>query len=337
MFGMGLPNLILIGCMKCGTTSTHKYLRKEGAGRVISGHGSEGSKHQTEAHFFDKRYDTSLSLSDLRRRYANDHFPSAATCPGCVIRFEKTPGYISNVQVPYRMRELYGGGMVQQLRLMVHLREPVARLVSAYFMYAAHQTDIDGTMILADVAAGAAVVERCYASSGMEVDPTRCPDAQERERALREYNRCAEPDSDMTKATKSGRTLAMSIYADQLANYLCAGIPAGNIMVVPFSLLTRELANRTYLNRIEGFMSGARPPGQAAAPAIRAHAKAKSQGSGDKHLAHYTPNDFELDERLRMRLEALYEPHNRRLDHLLRTAGFYVAGGDLGEGGRFAF
>jgi hypothetical protein len=108
-----LPNLVIAGVNKAGTTSLFTYLSRHPA--VC------GSTVKETCHFLPLRYGQAAAPLDQYRAF----FPA---CGDAAVVMEATPGYF------------YGGGAVADeirssvpgVKVVVVLREPVARLVSFY-------------------------------------------------------------------------------------------------------------------------------------------------------------------------------------------------------------
>jgi hypothetical protein len=108
---VALPNLIIIGAMKCGTSSMHNYL---------DAHPEVSMSRQKELNFFS---------FDRHWRRGEDwysrHFSSAAS-----IRGESSPSYSKFPKVPHvpgRMK-----AVIPSARFIYLVRDPVARIVSHY-------------------------------------------------------------------------------------------------------------------------------------------------------------------------------------------------------------
>lgn len=106
-----LPNLLLAGAAKSGTTSLYHYL---------AAHPQCGMSTPKETHFFTKGY----SANDVERyaRYFAD-VPSSATVVG-----EATPTYLSVPSATERIHEVLG----PQVKLIFLIRNPVDRAISAF-------------------------------------------------------------------------------------------------------------------------------------------------------------------------------------------------------------
>ena len=108
---MALPNLIIIGAMKCGTSSMHNYL---------DAHPEISMSRQKELNFFS--FDRHWQRGE---DWYGRHFSSAAA-----IRGESSPSYSKFPKVPHvpeRIRTV-----IPSARFIYLVRDPVARIVSHY-------------------------------------------------------------------------------------------------------------------------------------------------------------------------------------------------------------
>jgi hypothetical protein len=106
------PNLIIIGGLKCGTTSLHHYLNL---------HPEIAMSRPKELNFFVEELNWPLG-----RDWYEGHFDPAAP-----IRGESSPHYTNRpafAGVPERMREALGG----DVRLIYVVRNPIDRMLSHY-------------------------------------------------------------------------------------------------------------------------------------------------------------------------------------------------------------
>jgi hypothetical protein len=108
-----LPDYIIIGGQKCGTTSLDAYLRH---------HPNVREGLYKEVHFFDLHFDKGLN-------WYRAHFPTRASMARVaeqlssrVVTGESTPSYLFHPLVPGRMRET-----VPSVRVIAILRDPVDR------------------------------------------------------------------------------------------------------------------------------------------------------------------------------------------------------------------
>lgn len=112
-----LPDFLVIGGMRCGSTTLHN---------ILSAHPKIGLPETKELHFFDRR---NPDIGDSVDRY-QAQFDSCAEMDLCG---EVTPDYLTTPQCDQRIAEL-----LPNARLVVILREPVARLCSHYLMSVAN-------------------------------------------------------------------------------------------------------------------------------------------------------------------------------------------------------
>lgn len=106
-----LPNLIVIGAMKCGTTSLHYYL---------SQHPDIFMSKIKELWFFNEQHNWSKGID-----WYQSHFRSNA-----IIRGEASPGYTmypSRQGIPKKMHAI-----IPDAKLIYIIRDPIARFASEY-------------------------------------------------------------------------------------------------------------------------------------------------------------------------------------------------------------
>lgn len=103
------PTFLVVGSMKCGTTSLVRALQR---------HPKIGKGPRKETHFFDRKYRRGL-------QWYEDLFSLA---PGEIHVGEKTPVYMYDPQVRRRIAEDLPG-----VRLVAIVRDPVARAYSHYW------------------------------------------------------------------------------------------------------------------------------------------------------------------------------------------------------------
>lgn len=104
---MPLPNFIIIGAMKSGTSTLHSNLQL---------HPEIGMSKLKEPHYFDKYYNKPLS-------YYSDQFSHAKRLNG-----ESTPAYSWNHIFPEIPERIYN--TVPNVKLIYLLRDPVDRIIS---------------------------------------------------------------------------------------------------------------------------------------------------------------------------------------------------------------
>jgi hypothetical protein len=109
-----LPDFVIVGAMRCGTSSLYRYL---------SNHSQVVPASEKEVHFFDGNFEKG-------EIWYRSHFP-------CTIRFmtrkniitgEASPSYMFCPRVPKRM-----GKIVPNAKIIVLLRDPVDRAISHYW------------------------------------------------------------------------------------------------------------------------------------------------------------------------------------------------------------
>ncbi|QCH15788.1 hypothetical protein CB0101_13490 [Synechococcus sp. CB0101] len=107
-----LPNAVIIGGMKCGTTSLNAWLRE---------HPGVAFSSQKEIHFFDKNFERGP-------QWYRTHFPIWERLQGSSCTIEATPSYLYRAaKVAPRMHAL-----IPDAKLIVMLRNPVHRAISHY-------------------------------------------------------------------------------------------------------------------------------------------------------------------------------------------------------------
>lgn len=115
----GLPEFIIIGAQKGGTTSLHYYL---------SQHPQLVAASKKEVHFFNGGLDPRQDSYEKGLCWYRAHFPLSLRKKGGVKFFEATPAYLYHREVPRRIHEFSS-----QIKLLAVLRNPVDRAVSHYF------------------------------------------------------------------------------------------------------------------------------------------------------------------------------------------------------------
>ncbi|MGN2275040.1 sulfotransferase family protein [Priestia megaterium] len=106
-----LPYFLIIGAMKCGTTSLYKYLMQ---------HPNVIPAKRKEIHFFDMNYDKGTS-------WYKSQFPLLLNSKENFITGEASPYYLFHPHAARRIHET-----VPQAKLIVLLRNPVERAYSQY-------------------------------------------------------------------------------------------------------------------------------------------------------------------------------------------------------------
>lgn len=104
-----LPDAVILGAQKCGTSSLHNYLTQ---------HPQVTAPLRKEVHYFDLNYDRG-------ERWYRAHFGRAGEPR---LNLDSSPYYLFHPCVPERMH-----GLLPQVRLIVLLRDPVRRAYSHYW------------------------------------------------------------------------------------------------------------------------------------------------------------------------------------------------------------
>ncbi|HSS98939.1 MAG TPA: sulfotransferase domain-containing protein [Terriglobales bacterium] len=114
-----LPDLIIIGAQKAGTTSLFHYLLQ---------HPQLVPSSIKEVHYFDGGLNPAVDTFQKGERWYRAHFPLAARCQNGSKVFEASPFYLFHPLVPERM-----AAVVPKAKLIVLLRNPTDRAISHYF------------------------------------------------------------------------------------------------------------------------------------------------------------------------------------------------------------
>ena len=120
-----LPDFIIIGAAKCGTTSMFHYLMEHP--NIFPPLNDEGTRKFKEIRFFDNNYNKGIL-------WYKSHFPSILNkffikqiCRKKFITGEGSPSYIYNKNVPKRVFQVN-----PDMKFIVLLRNPVERALSHY-------------------------------------------------------------------------------------------------------------------------------------------------------------------------------------------------------------
>lgn len=113
-----LPDALIIGGQKCGTSSLFSYLTANPA--VVGG-------ERKEIHFFDRFYERGPAWYRAQFPTRRELEKRAASSGGRPVVCEATPDYVANPLVPSRVH-----GLLPDAKLIALLRDPVARAVSHY-------------------------------------------------------------------------------------------------------------------------------------------------------------------------------------------------------------
>jgi hypothetical protein len=129
-----IPNLLVIGTQKGGTTSWHVYLKKMYHPNILVPTGAK------ELDFFNKKYERGATFNDYLTWFPNitkDDHPITGECQFKfnpennmpLIRAEASPNYMVH---PFSAERAHQ--MLPDTKILVMLRNPINRLVSAYNM-----------------------------------------------------------------------------------------------------------------------------------------------------------------------------------------------------------
>ena len=141
--GRVMPGLLLLGCMKCATSSLHAALRNVSGGRVVEGGCPPGadcagfrSYRLKEKHFFDNNRTYHQGLRAYRAIYPPCPSPDEGG-GGFVVGIDSSPSYIRDPWSPIRVASAYGGcggssSLMARLVLVVVLRDPTDRAISQF-------------------------------------------------------------------------------------------------------------------------------------------------------------------------------------------------------------
>jgi len=114
-----LPDFIIIGAQKSGTSSLYYYL---------SQHPYLIPPSQKEVHFFDGGLNPNVDNFNKGQAWYQSHFPLKRHNRNNQKAFEASPLYIFNPLAPQRISEL-----IPEVKLVAILRNPMERAISHYF------------------------------------------------------------------------------------------------------------------------------------------------------------------------------------------------------------
>ena len=114
-----MPDFIIIGAMRGGTTSLYSYL---------TAHPNIGPAYMKEVHFFDVYYHKGLpwyraQFPSTMQKYYTEHVQKQNFITG-----EASPYYLFHPHAPKRIAQL-----LPQVKLIIQLRNPVSRAYSHYY------------------------------------------------------------------------------------------------------------------------------------------------------------------------------------------------------------
>lgn len=114
-----LPEAIIIGAQKCGTSSLFAYMAQ---------HPLLLPSSAKEVHYFDGGLDPADDNFAKGEAWYRAHFDRIASSTAGSMAFEASPLYLFNPDVPERIH-----AALPEARLIVLLRDPVERAISHYF------------------------------------------------------------------------------------------------------------------------------------------------------------------------------------------------------------
>ena len=118
--GRALPDFLIIGCQKGGTSSLHSYVQQ---------HELTVTADIKEVHYFDGGLHPGWNKYAEGEKLYRSYFPKRRKLERCdALTFEASPCYMFNPLAPARMAKL-----VPDAALVVLLRNPVERAISHYF------------------------------------------------------------------------------------------------------------------------------------------------------------------------------------------------------------
>jgi len=120
-----LPDFIIVGAQKSGTSSLYKYLLSHPNVMGVHGYRPDGrTTWGKEIHYFDDNF-------DKPEWWYRFHFPlEAHLAKRSAITGEASPQYLYHPHVPERI-----ASMVPKAKIVICLRNPVDRAVSSYWHY----------------------------------------------------------------------------------------------------------------------------------------------------------------------------------------------------------
>jgi hypothetical protein len=114
-----LPDFIIIGAQKSGTSSLYRY---------ISQHPQLLPSSEKEVHFFDGGIDPKVDNYEKGEMWYRSHFPLQKDTSEDTRVFEASPLYIFNPLCPKRISDL-----LPNIKIIALLRNPTERAISQYF------------------------------------------------------------------------------------------------------------------------------------------------------------------------------------------------------------
>jgi hypothetical protein len=115
-----LPNFIIIGAQRSGTTSLYSYLGQ---------HPQLLPAYLKEVHFFDGGLNSNVDNYEKGQAWYRSHFPLRRDVGAQSKTFESSPLYIFNPLTPSRIFDL-----IPEVKIIAVLRNPTERAISHYFL-----------------------------------------------------------------------------------------------------------------------------------------------------------------------------------------------------------
>src|SRR5690606_33886153 len=112
-----LPDFIIVGAQKAGTTSLFHYL---------SEHPQIISPYKKEVHYFDGGLNPEIDTFKKGEKWYRSNFPRKPKSKS-IKTFEASPLYLFNPLAPQRIKDL-----LPNVKLIILLRDPVERAISQY-------------------------------------------------------------------------------------------------------------------------------------------------------------------------------------------------------------
>lgn len=109
-----LPDFIIIGGMKCGTSSLYTYLGQH--------------PYIFKSNYKELRYFSHDEYYSKGEKWYRSHFPIKKKMPDNSLTFEASVDYLSSSEAPERLKNL-----LPNIKLIVLLRNPTERAISHYF------------------------------------------------------------------------------------------------------------------------------------------------------------------------------------------------------------
>lgn len=295
------PLMYVLGAQKSGTTSMFDQMVDQGA----CGYGSGNGK---EAHFFDTKWRPNTDPTKYIKQYGGGH---NHRCEGNLY-LDATPDYIRHWFAPQRMKDMIPVQLQPKIKMLIMLREPIARDLSYYnHMLSNHMTGFQ------KMSAGSAESMCSESFLSYAEEPDTAPTYTEYvECELAIWNQCVEdakktPDAtsyetcqNLKREQKGGETdltfLTSGMYSEQIERWK-ASWPRHQMLVVQMEDLLQNTQER--FSTIYKFFDFPAPP-VSVLP--------------NNNVQDYDFTVTEIDCPTKNKLKEIYEPYNRRLYRMLK-------------------